>query len=110
MTTECHCSRPPTGPVSSLSAHQRASFEKCSSRLASLSEPPMCGPQCYGAHGSGVRKRDIQNTPGQKPGVFRVSALLVSVAVVVTGVLVHFGGLVDHRGLGGARCKPFQSM
>jgi hypothetical protein len=35
--------------------------------------------------------------------VFRVSALLVSVAVVVTGVLVLVGGLVDHGGLGGAR-------
>jgi hypothetical protein len=36
-----------------------------------------------------------------------VSALLVSVAVVVTGVLVLVGGFVDHRGLGSARCKPF---
>jgi hypothetical protein len=33
-----------------------------------------------------------------------VSALLVSVAVVVTGVLVLVGGLVYHRRLGGARC------
>jgi hypothetical protein len=32
--------------------------------------------------------------------------VLVSVAVVVTGVLILVGGLVDHRGLGRLRLQP----
>jgi len=44
-----------------------------------------------------------ENTPAVT-GVSRTSPGLVTVPVVMTGVLVLLGGLVDHGRLGGARC------
>ena len=50
------------------------------------------------------RPPDSQNTPGHWGRGCSESVLSMSVAVVMTGVLVLFGGLVDDGCLGGARC------
>jgi len=52
------------------------------------------------------RTSSESETPPANAGAVSYRAFLVSVAVVVTGVLVRVGGLVDHRGLGGAGFKP----